>query len=132
MHVLSVDTSTSYVIAGVVECPVGSAVGSGVGSGQRPRLLAERVELNPRGHMEVLTPNILASLEDAGITPEDLDAVVVGVGPGPFTGLRVGMATGAAFGEALGIPVHGVPGHCATAANAATVVGGSSRRLVVS
>ncbi|OLT56178.1 multifunctional tRNA (adenosine(37)-N6)-threonylcarbamoyltransferase complex dimerization subunit type 1 TsaB/ribosomal protein alanine acetyltransferase/tRNA (adenosine(37)-N6)-threonylcarbamoyltransferase complex transferase subunit TsaD [Corynebacterium sp. CNJ-954] len=134
MHVLSVDTSTSYVIAGVVECPVGSAVGSAVGSERRPRLLAERVELNPRGHMEVLTPNILASLEEAGITPEDLDAVVVGVGPGPFTGLRVGMATGAAFGDALGIPVHGVPGHCATAATAtaATAAVGSFRRLVVS
>ncbi|AHW63253.1 O-sialoglycoprotein endopeptidase [Corynebacterium glyciniphilum AJ 3170] len=122
MHVLSVDTSTSYVVAGVVDCPVDSTVGSE----SRPRLLAERVELNPRGHMEVLTPNILASLEEAGITPEDLDAVVVGVGPGPFTGLRVGMATAAAFGDALGIPVHGVPGHLATA----TTVG--SRRLVVS
>ena len=38
----------------------------------------------------------------------DLDAVVVGCGPGPFTGLRVGMATAAAYGHALGIPVHGV------------------------
>ena len=36
------------------------------------------------------------------------DAVVVGCGPGPFTGLRVGMATAAAYGHALGIPVHGV------------------------
>ncbi len=38
----------------------------------------------------------------------DLDAVVVGCGPGPFTGLRVGMATAAAYGHALDIPVHGV------------------------
>src|SRR3546814_7711617 len=38
----------------------------------------------------------------------DLQAVVVGCGPGPFTGLRVGMATAAAYGQALGIPVHGV------------------------
>ena len=41
-------------------------------------------------------------------TSSDLDAVVVGCGPGPFTGLRVGMATAAAYGHALGIPVHGV------------------------
>ena len=38
----------------------------------------------------------------------DLGAVVVGCGPGPFTGLRVGMATAAAYGHALGIPVYGV------------------------
>ena len=50
----------------------------------------------------------LAALADAGITVDDLDAVVVGCGPGPFTGLRVGMATAAAYGQALGIPVHGV------------------------
>ncbi|MEY8566063.1 tRNA (adenosine(37)-N6)-threonylcarbamoyltransferase complex transferase subunit TsaD [Corynebacteriaceae bacterium 7-707] len=124
MHVLSVDTSTSFVVAGVVDCPPGTG---GAGSASvAPCLLAERVELNPRGHMEVLTPNILACLDEAGLTPDDLDAVVVGVGPGPFTGLRVGMATGAAFGDALGIPVHGVPGHLATAA------GTGERHLVVS
>jgi tRNA threonylcarbamoyl adenosine modification protein YeaZ len=38
----------------------------------------------------------------------DLDAVVVGCGPGPFTGLRVGMATASAYGHALDIPVYGV------------------------
>ncbi|MGO3362772.1 MAG: tRNA (adenosine(37)-N6)-threonylcarbamoyltransferase complex transferase subunit TsaD [Corynebacterium sp.] len=108
MYVLAVDTSTSYVIAGVVDVPTGP-------SGD-VTALAERVELNPRGHMEVLTPNVLSCLADAGLTPDDLGAVVVGTGPGPFTGLRVGMATGAAFGDALGIPVHGIPSHAATAA----------------
>jgi N6-L-threonylcarbamoyladenine synthase/protein kinase Bud32 len=105
MHVLAVDTSTSHVVAGVVATdPHG-----------RPRTVAERTELNPRGHMEVLTPNILACLAEAGLTPGQLDAVVVGTGPGPFTGLRVGMVTAAAFGDALGIPVHGVESHLATA-----------------
>jgi tRNA threonylcarbamoyl adenosine modification protein YeaZ len=51
---------------------------------------------------------VLGALADAGLGVEDLDAVVVGCGPGPFTGLRVGMASAAAFGHALGIPVHGV------------------------
>src|SRR5204862_198305 len=38
----------------------------------------------------------------------DLDAVVVGTGPGPFTGLRVGMVTAAAIGDAVDVPVYGV------------------------
>ncbi|WP_297008227.1 tRNA (adenosine(37)-N6)-threonylcarbamoyltransferase complex transferase subunit TsaD [uncultured Corynebacterium sp.] len=108
MHVLAVDTSTSHVVAGVVEIP-------GTPGGGAPLLRAQRTELNPRGHMEVLTPNIIDCLREAGLTPSDLDAVVVGTGPGPFTGLRVGMATAAAFGEALGVPVHGVESHAATA-----------------
>ncbi len=38
----------------------------------------------------------------------DLTAIVVGTGPGPFTGLRVGMVTGLTMGHALGVPVHGI------------------------
>ena len=51
---------------------------------------------------------MVAALADAGLTVDGLDAVVVGCGPGPFTGLRVGMATAAAYAHALGIPVRGV------------------------
>jgi tRNA threonylcarbamoyl adenosine modification protein YeaZ len=47
--------------------------------------------------------------------------VVVGCGPGPFTGLRVGMATAAAYGHALGVPVHGV---CSTDAIGGRTTGG--------
>ena len=65
MHVLAVDTSTSYVIAGVVEV-----------SDYTTRTLAQCTELNPRGHMEVLTPNIVDCLAQAGLNPADLDAVV--------------------------------------------------------
>lgn len=77
-----------------------------------------RVTVNPRAHAEVLTPHVLECLAEAGLTPADLNAVVVGVGPGPYTGLRVGMATGAAFGDALGVPVYGV---CSLDAIAAAV-----------
>jgi tRNA threonylcarbamoyl adenosine modification protein YeaZ len=91
--VLAIDTSTPAVTAGVV------ADGG---------LLAERVSIDARAHAERITPNVLAALADAGQSMTDLDAVVVGCGPGPFTGLRVGMATASAYGHALGIPVHGV------------------------
>ncbi|PRC49314.1 tRNA (adenosine(37)-N6)-threonylcarbamoyltransferase complex dimerization subunit type 1 TsaB, partial [Mycobacterium sp. ITM-2017-0098] len=95
--VLAIDTATPAVTAGVVRVD-----GDGV------VLLAEQVTVDPRAHAERLTPNIVGALGDAEISVDQLDAVVVGCGPGPFTGLRVGMATAAAFGHALGIPVRGV------------------------
>ncbi|OBK32601.1 tRNA N6-adenosine(37)-N6-threonylcarbamoyltransferase complex dimerization subunit TsaB [Mycobacterium sp. 1245111.1] len=91
--VLAIDTSTPAVTAGIVA------------DGE---LLAERVSVDARAHAERITPNVLAALADAGRSMADLDAVVVGCGPGPFTGLRVGMATASAYGHALGIPVYGV------------------------
>lgn len=94
--VLTLDTATPAVTAAIVK--IGAAV----------EVLAERRTVDPRAHAERLTPNVLSALSDAGLTMADLDAVVVGCGPGPFTGLRVGMATAAAYGHALGIPVHGV------------------------
>lgn len=97
MLVLAVDTSTPAVTAGVVRVTDG-----------QPHTLSQQIVVDPRLHAEVLTPNILRCLADASLTPQDLQAVVVGVGPGPFTGLRVGMATASAFADALGIPIHGV------------------------
>jgi tRNA threonylcarbamoyl adenosine modification protein YeaZ len=91
--VLAIDTATPAVTAGVVA------------DGE---LVAERVTVDPRAHAERITPNVLGALADAGLSMTDLGAVVVGCGPGPFTGLRVGMATAAAYGHALGIPVYGV------------------------
>lgn len=93
--VLALDTSTPAVTAGIV---------------RRDDLcvLAERVTVDARAHAERLTPNVVAALADAELTMAGLDAVVVGCGPGPFTGLRAGMATAAAYGHALGIPVYGV------------------------
>src|ERR1700744_6790740 len=58
--------------------------------------------------MPGLTPNVVSALYDSGLTMSDLDAVVVGCGPGPFPGLRAGMSTAAAYGHALGSPVRGV------------------------
>lgn len=94
MLVLGLDTSTPAVSVALVDLAEG--------------LLAERIVVDGRRHGEVLAVGIQAVLGCAGRRPADLDAVVVGLGPGPFTGLRVGIVTAAALGDALGLPVHGV------------------------
>ncbi|MCB0926729.1 MAG: tRNA (adenosine(37)-N6)-threonylcarbamoyltransferase complex dimerization subunit type 1 TsaB [Mycolicibacterium insubricum] len=95
--VLALDTATAAVTAGLVRVGPDGA-----------ELLAERITVDPRAHAERLTPNVVAALDDCGLTMADVDAVAVGCGPGPFTGLRVGMATAAALGHALDVPVHPV------------------------
>lgn len=93
--VLAIDTSTPAVVAGVLDRDTGAVLGM-------------RIVVDAHAHAELLTPNVVAAVADAGLTMTDLGAVVVGCGPGPFTGLRVGMATAAAYGHALDIGVHGV------------------------
>ncbi|AYF76653.1 tRNA (adenosine(37)-N6)-threonylcarbamoyltransferase complex dimerization subunit type 1 TsaB [Nocardia yunnanensis] len=104
MLILAVDTATPAVTAGLVELEPAKP-------GSNAPLIttvASKVTVDARAHNEVLTPQILACLAESGRDRADIAAVVAGVGPGPFTGLRVGMATAAAFGDALGVPVHGV------------------------
>ena len=72
------------------------------------RVLAESSAPDDRRHGELLAPAIEAALGEAGITSADLDGIAVGVGPGPFTGLRVGLVTARMLGAVLGVPVHGV------------------------
>jgi tRNA threonylcarbamoyl adenosine modification protein YeaZ len=105
--VIALDTSTPAVTAGLVALDDG-----------RPRSLAERVTVNPRAHGELLMPQLLDVMTEAGHELADADAIVVGSGPGPFTGLRVGMATAAALGQACGRPVHPVCSLDAIAAQA--------------
>jgi len=59
-------------------------------------------------HGEMLAPGIERVLEEAGATAADLTEIAVGVGPGPFTGLRVGLVTARTLAFALDVPVHGV------------------------
>ncbi|KZM75887.1 tRNA (adenosine(37)-N6)-threonylcarbamoyltransferase complex dimerization subunit type 1 TsaB [Nocardia terpenica] len=124
MLVLAVDTATPAVTAGLVDLEQADP---------KPQVhtLASRVTVDARAHNEVLTPQILACLETAGRARGELDAVVVGIGPGPFTGLRVGMATAAAFGDALGIPVYGVCSLDAIAADAWREIDDARAELLV-
>lgn len=62
----------------------------------------------PMRHGEMLAPGIARVLSDVGASAKDLTAIAVGVGPGPFTGLRVGLVTARTLAFARDIPVHGV------------------------
>lgn len=105
MLTLVVDTSTSAVQAALVTVESADHTGQ---SNPTVQPLAQRLRVDARGHAEYLSPFINECLTEAGHTMADIDAVVVGVGPGPFTGLRVGMVTAAALGHARSIPTYGV------------------------
>jgi tRNA threonylcarbamoyl adenosine modification protein YeaZ len=72
------------------------------------RVLAEVAELGPMRHGELLAPAIREVLAEAGADRRDLTEIAVGVGPGPFTGLRIGLVTARALAAALGVPAHGM------------------------
>jgi len=91
--------------------------------------VAERLSADTRGHAEAIGGLLAGVLSDAGLGPEAVSAVAVGVGPGPFTGLRVGIAAARAFATARGVPVLPVPSHEAVAA--ALAERGQTGRVVI-
>lgn len=97
MLVLVLDSSTPAVTAALAEISDGTV-----------RLRAHRRTVDARAHGELLAPQVQAVLHEAGARPGDLAAIVAGLGPGPFTGLRVGLVTAATMGQALGVPTYGV------------------------
>jgi tRNA threonylcarbamoyl adenosine modification protein YeaZ len=117
--VLALDTATPTLVAGVARwSPDGAEV------------LAERAVPSGTKHAELLTPAIRAALDDAGAALADVEAVVTGLGPGPFTGLRVGIVTAAALADARGLPVVGVCSLDAVGSGARTVVTDARRKEV--
>ncbi len=72
------------------------------------RVVAESTTVDAMRHGELLAPAISMVLEEAGIVRQDLTAIAVGVGPGPFTGLRVGLVTARTLASVLELPVYGV------------------------
>jgi tRNA threonylcarbamoyl adenosine modification protein YeaZ len=89
--------------------------------------LAQLVTVDAHRHAELLAPAIAKVIADAGVTQRDLTAVAAGVGPGPFTGLRVGLVTARVLGAALGIPVYGVCSLDVIAADVAAGAGDDDR-----
>ncbi|GAA1302224.1 tRNA (adenosine(37)-N6)-threonylcarbamoyltransferase complex dimerization subunit type 1 TsaB [Streptomyces sanglieri] len=93
MLLLAVDTATPAVTVALHD---GTSV------------VAESGQVDARRHGELLLPAVDRVLAEAGVKLDAVTDVVVGVGPGPYTGLRVGLVTAATFGSALSVPVHGL------------------------
>ena len=91
---------------------------------------AARTEVAANRHGELLAPGIDRVLREAGATMRDLTGIVVGLGPGPFTGLRVGIVTARSLSHALGVPAYGACSLDALAAPGAAVATDARRREV--
>jgi len=78
-------------------------------------VLAERASADTRSHAELVGDFIAECLAEAGVSVRDLSGVVAGMGPGPFTGLRVGIAAARAFAIGAAKPVIPVVSHDAVA-----------------
>jgi tRNA threonylcarbamoyladenosine biosynthesis protein TsaB len=116
VRLLAVETATDLVGAAVLTDDGG---------------VAERSHLGGRAHAELLAPAIEEVCALAGCPLEDLDGLAVDVGPGLFTGLRVGVATAKALGQALGLGVVGVTSLDVLAAGARQEAGGDRAARVV-
>lgn len=92
---LALDTSTPFVTVAVDGDPAGTR-------------RAARTSATPMKHGELLAPLIAEVLAEAGVDRTELTELAVGVGPGPFTGLRVGLVTARTLALALGLSVRGV------------------------
>jgi tRNA threonylcarbamoyladenosine biosynthesis protein TsaB len=90
---LAFDTATPAVTVALHD-------GSGV--------VGHETAVDARRHGELLAPSIGRVLDKAEASPADLTAIAVGTGPGPYTGLRVGLVTARVLGSALGVPVDGI------------------------
>ena len=79
-----------------------------VGLARGSQVLAEATVADRMAHAEQLMPLVADTLARAGVRVADLDQIVVGLGPGPFTGLRVGVVTAQMLATVVGIPLRGV------------------------
>ena len=90
MKILGIDTSTLCGSMALIE----------------EQVLRAEINVNlGRKHTERLLPGLEWIFTELGIEPKELGAIVVGIGPGSFTGLRVGLSTAKGLAHSLGIPI---------------------------
>jgi len=89
VNALALDTATPYLVLGTLH--------------------SERTLRRGRAHAETLVGDLENFLVWSGVEPAELDLIVVGEGPGSYTGLRVGLATATALARAWDLPLVGVP-----------------------
>jgi tRNA threonylcarbamoyl adenosine modification protein YeaZ len=98
--VLAIDTSTSETAVGLGLYPYEP--------GERLEVVGEANVATPRAALTHVFPMVAHLLEECGRTVRDVDAVVVGRGPGSFTGVRIGVAAAKGLAQGLGVPLWGV------------------------
>ncbi|MFW5420424.1 tRNA (adenosine(37)-N6)-threonylcarbamoyltransferase complex dimerization subunit type 1 TsaB [Nocardiopsis sp. CNT-189] len=101
MLLLAFDTATPAVTAAVCTAPDAGAPDS-------VAVAASTASVDARRHGELLAPGIADVVDRAGAALSDLTHIAVGIGPGPYTGLRVGLTTALSLADALGIECVGV------------------------
>ena len=123
---LGLDTSSAAVSVALVELLPGAG-----GDDPRWGRQADWQVVDGKRHGELLATGIEAVCAQLAVRTADVDAVAVGLGPGPFTGLLVGIAAAAALSDALGVPAYGVCSLDALAAADDDPADDGARRLVL-
>lgn len=94
---------------------IDTSTGTSVAVADRAGVRAVRTSPDTRGHAELIGAFIRDTLAEAGVAPAELEGVAVGTGPGPFTGLRVGIAAARTFALGIARPVLPLVSHDAVA-----------------
>lgn len=121
--VLALDGSTRASTAALLaaaRAPLSARTGDEIGDGWQ--VLAHRTDIDSRGQARVLLRLVDDMLHEIGGAPSDVAAIVAGIGPGTFTGVRIAVATARALALALAVPVIGVSTLSALAAEAVSRV----------
>ena len=111
MKILGIDTSSKFL---------------GIALAEDKSIIIEESHLLDRKHSSQLVPKIKEMLERSSLSIDEVDAFVIGLGPGSFTGLRIGVSTVKGFGIATKKPCIGIPSIDSLALN----VDGEGRAIV--